>query len=388
MSVGRVVSEIAKGFKPLDAAAYLRLHGWVRQDFEADKYALWRKRDADRGEFEVLLPLSMIFADVSQRIADLLETLQADERRPMAEIAEDLMTPHCDIIRARLAPEADADGTLPIEDGAGVFARMRDLMLAAACAAISPRRVYAKRKPDQAMTYLREARFGQTARGSYVISVLSPVTPSLRTSKQVAFLPELEEEPFARKVVRTLAQALSATSEGVQNAAVSGNLDVFEASVGRGVSANLCEAIIGLSRSGGRHGLEFSFSWAPSREAPADTGGPQRFATDAVPYLEQVSRHFRQTGELEEVEIFGVVHKLEHIEENAGRVTIVGTADGERRSVLTELRGDLHQSAIRSYDERLTIACVGELVKEGASYRLRNVRDFRIVEGQGVLAGE
>jgi hypothetical protein len=384
MSPAQVVSEVAKAFKPLDAAAYLRLHGWAQQELVPDRYALWTKADAQRGDFEVLLPLSATFIDLAPRIAELLTTLEIDERRPMTEIAEDLMTPHCDVIRARLSTDTDG-GTLPIEDGAGVFARMRDLLLAAACAAISPRRVYAKRKPDRAMSYLQEARFGQTARGSYVLTVLSPVTPSLTSSHQRTLSLGVEEEPFSRQVVRTLATALSAASAGTQNAAVSGSLDAFEDAVEKGVSANLCEAIIGLSRSGGRRGLEFSFSWAPSSpEARVEAGGSRRFSPDAVPYLERVSKHFRKTGEIEEVEVFGVVHKLQHLGD-AGRVTIVGTADGEQRSIVTELRDDQHRQAVRSYDERLTIACVGELAKEGASYRLRNVRDFRILEEQSIL---
>jgi hypothetical protein len=380
MSTKQAMSEIAKGFKPLEAAAYLRLHGWTQRELIPDTCAVWTKTDGDRGDFEILLPLSTTFADLTRRVADLLDTLQANERRPLAEIVEDLATPHCDIIRARLAPEAEGSGTLPLEDGAGVFARMRDLLLAAACAAISPRRVYAKRKPDRAMAYLREARFGHTARGSYVITVLSPVTPSLAMSGQPTLLPEFAEEPYPRRVVRTLAQALTAAKEGVQSAAVSGSLDVFQAAVGMGVSANLCEALLGMSGGAAAHGVEFSFSWAPSSRAPDCARAPQRFSADAMPYLEQVSRFFRQTSELEEVEVFGIVHKLEHIGTDAGRVTIFGTADSERRNVTTELAGEFHKLAIRSYEERLTIACVGELSKEGASYRLKNARDFRIVE--------
>jgi len=379
MTAAVAISEVARGFKPLDVASYLRLHGWAQQELVPDKYAVWTKHDNVRGEFEVLLPLSSTFSDFLRRLRDLLDTLEADERRPVGEIVVDMATPHSDIIRTRLASETSVDGTLSLEDGADVFQRVRDLVLAAACAAITPRRVYAKRKPDRAMAYLREARIGQTERGSYVVSVLSPVPPLLTAGAQPMLLPGWEEEPFSRRVVRTLAEALSATSEGVQSVAASGSIEVFSSAVEKGVSANLCEAIIGLSGEG--RGLEFSFSWAPSRGAPDGVREVHRFSADSRPYLEEVSRYFRQTSELEQVEVFGVVHKLEQMgAPNVGRVTIVGTADGERRSVFTELDGELHKLAIRSYEHRLTIACIGELVKEGKSYRLKNARDFRVVE--------
>src|SRR5438445_10304022 len=167
------------------------------------------------------------------------------------------------------------------------FQHMRDLMLAAACAAVAPKQVFAKRKPDQAMKYLREARIGQTQRGSYVITVLSPVPPVLLAGNQAVLLPEVEDEPFSRKTVRTLADAWAATTEGVQSAASSGKLDLLTKGVARGVSANLCEAILGLHEGSGARGVEFSFSWAPSRGAPQNIKSAQWLQTDSMPFLEE-----------------------------------------------------------------------------------------------------
>jgi hypothetical protein len=374
------IADIVGTFRPLEVASYLRLHGWKQQESVPERYSLWIKKDDGRGDFEVLLPMAMSFSDFPRRVRELIETLQAEEKRGLPEILEDVTTPHADIVRARLAPDGDMSGALPLEDGANVFQQMRDLMLSAACAAVSPRQVFAKRKPDQAMKYLREARIGQTQRGSYVITVLSPVPPALLAGSPPALFADMEEEPFSRKTVRILADALSATAEGVQSAAASGKLDALAAGVARGVSANLCEAILGLHEGSGGRGLEFSFSWALSRGAPANVRSVQRLQTDSMPYLEEASRHFRQTSELEGVEVFGAVHRLEHLHGDAGDVTIVGTVDGERRTVVTELQGEDHTRAIRAYEDRLAIRCFGELRKEGKSYRLRNPRDVRLVD--------
>jgi hypothetical protein len=372
--------EAVRVFQPLEAAAYLRLHGWTQQDVVPERYSVWTLHEPERGEFEVLLPLARSFSDYQRRVRDVLDTLQSVEKRHLGEVLEDLSTPNADIVRARLAPEGDLNGTLPLEDGASVFQLMRDLMLSAACAAVNPRQVYAKRKPDQAMGYLREARIGQTQRGSYVITVISPVPPALRSGDESVLFEEAADEPFARKTVRTLAEAIGAVDEGVQAAASGGSIDAFVQGVGRGVSANLCEAIIGLNRGGGRSGVEFGFSWAPSRSAPSNVRPRQRIQPDAIPYLEEASRYFRQVGEVAEAEVFGVVHKLEHVSGNAGRVTMIGTVDGERKTVWTELQGALHDLAIRAYKEVLPVRCVGELQKEGKSYHLRNPRDFRVVD--------
>lgn len=384
MSPTAEFADAVQAVKPLDVAAYLRLHGWAEQRIVRDAYSLWTRSIAERGEFEAMLPLDRGFSDFGRRVRELVETLEIVEQRSLPHIIEDLTTPNADIIRARLAPDANFDGTLPLDDGATVFQQVRELVLAAACAAVARKPVFAKRKPDQAMRYLREqARIGQTGRGSYVITVLSPVSPALRDKGQLSLLPGLEEEPFPRKVVRLLAEALAATVDGARLAASSGELDPFASAVSRGVSANLCEAILGLNHGSGDRGVEFSFSWAPTRGAPPNVRNVYRLTPDAMPYLEEASRAFRRAPELEGVDVIGFVHKLQRNDEDERRrseVTIVGTADGEPRSVVATLEDDLETLAIRAYEELLKIACVGELVRDGRSYRLRNPREVRIVD--------
>ena len=371
--------DIVRHFKPLDVSSYLRLHGWKQVDVEPNRFATWVKSNAERGDFEVLLPLATTFRDFPQRVHELLDTLKAEERRAAEEIVEDLTSPHADVVRARLAPDGSLDGTLPLDAGAGVFQQMRDLMLAAACSAWAPRPVFAKRKPDRAMQFVRDARIGQTRRGSYVVTVLSPVPPTLTNTNGHLF--DDETEPFSRKSTRTLATALNATVQGVEAAAATGTLDALSRAVELGVSANLCDAILGINRSAGNEGIEFSFSWAASREAPVGLPVKLRLAADSMPYLEEVSRCFRQTAEIEDVEVLGLVQKLERLgTENTGKVTISGTVDGDRRTVHADLTGDDHSLAIRAYENRLPIACTGELVREGKSHRLKNPRGFRLLD--------
>lgn len=369
--------DIVRHFKPLDVSSYLRLHGWKQVDVEPDRFATWIKPNAVRGDFEVLLPLANTFRDFPQRVRELLETLRAEEQRPAEEIVEDLTSPHADVVRARLAPDGSLDGTLPLDSGAGVFQQMRDLMLAAACAAWAPRSVFAKRKSEKAMQFIRDARIGQTRRGSYVVTVLSPVPPALTTNGRLF---DDEAEPFSRKATRTLATALNATVRGVEQAAATGKLDALSLAVESGVSANLCDAILGMNRSAGDEGIEFSFSWAASREAPTNLPSKQRLSRDAMPYLDEVSRCFRQTAEIEDVEVLGLVQKLERLDGDTGKATIVGTVDGDRRTVHAELTGEDHSLAIRAYEDRLPIACNGELIREGKSHRLKNPRGLRLVD--------
>jgi hypothetical protein len=98
-----------------------------------------------------------------------------------------------------------------------------------------------------------------------------------------------------------------------------------------------------------------------------------------MPIIDEVASLFRQTSPEEDVEVIGVVKKLEHME-NSGKVTIVGTADGEGRTVVMDLSGVEHKMAIRAYDERLVMVCHGELNKEGKGFVLHNPRGLMLIE--------
>ena len=112
-------------------------------------------------------------------MGDLLQVLAAMEGRSQLQILRDLQVMGADVIRLRLVDAELADATVPLNEGAVFIERARDLMLAVACAAVTPRASYPSRKPGQAIDYIRKARLGQTEPGSFIVTILSPVPPSL-----------------------------------------------------------------------------------------------------------------------------------------------------------------------------------------------------------------
>ncbi len=364
-------AEILRAIRPLELVAYLRANGW-RQEQRLERGAFWRKESN-----ELLLPLDSNLGDFANRMAEVLQMLERAEQRSQLEILEDLMMVSADVIRPRL-PGADGEGSLSLEQGTIVYEQARNLMLAAACAAIERRSLYAKRKPEQAMQYLRHARFGPSKQGSYIVTIISPVPPKLSSAKDL-FGEEFGLEPFERRTVRVLAEALEAVASAVREAAVTGEIDPMKAAVERGVSANLCEAILGLDEGGGGKGVEFTFSWSPSRGIPSHTKSSIALMPDVMPILAETARVFRETATVEGSEVIGTVQKLEHQESERGRITVLGTADGVPRTVVMELSGEDHVRAIRAYEERIPVKCVGELAREGKSWVLNNAREFALL---------
>jgi hypothetical protein len=359
--------------QPLNLFSYLRGRHWY-EIRRLERGAFWGKTIKD-SNFEILLPLDSSIRDYPNRVSDVLKTLEQVEGRSQFEIVEDLLVSSADVIRQRLATPK-GEGLITLEQGMLVYEKARDLMLAAACAAIAPKPVYAKRKPEQAMEYLNHACFGIPKQGSYTLTIISPVSPKLRANNELF---EEELEPFERRTVRTLSEALVALASATREATATAELEPIRAAVNRGVSANLCEAILGLHHSGGGRGLEFSFTWAASRGAPNTAPEAVSLAPEVMPILEEASRFFRQTGTIESTEVVGLVQKLEH-RGHIGRVTVFGNVDGATKSVVMDLTEEEHELAIRAYEQRLKVTCVGELKRSGNSWILQNPRAFSIIE--------
>ena len=368
-------AKLLSGLRPLDLIAYLRANQWQEAQ-KLENGAFWTKEDQ-----EILLPLDATLKDFPNRMAEALGILEHVEKRSQFEIFEDLVITNADVIRPRLIG-VNGDGLISLEQGTAIHQEARNLMLAAACSTIEKKSLFAKRKPEQAMNYLNHARFGIPQRGSYILTIISPVSPKIAAGKDL-FGKELEpEEPFERKTVKTLARALHAAEQACREVAASSDIEPMKKAVASGVSANLCEAIIGLYRASGDKGIQFGFSWTPMRGVPADVVSNISISSDAIPFLEETARVFRETEAVDDSEVLGTVNKLEHQDGEQGKVTLAGSVEGVPRRVIMELSGEDHQNAIRSYRERVPMVCVGTLVREGRSWVLKSPREVRLIEGE------
>jgi hypothetical protein len=373
-----------RSLKPLELVQYLRAKGWQQDSELGAKATLWVR--ADGGADEIVLPKRRDFGDFDLRMSEVLKTLAKTEARSQLDILRDVQTASADLVRLR-APARDAiDGSLAIDSAVSFVESARDLMLAAACAAIDKRPYFATRKAQQATEYLQRVRMGQTERGSFVLTILSPVPPTLR-SEQGALFPVEPPEPYERAVTRTLAQSLAAASAAAERAAARGDMQPFIDAVQWGVSANLCDAIVRISHVSLNEGVDVAIAWSSSRTVAAETPGRIRLQGDAIPLIEEAGRLFRETSSLDDFELQGAVISL-HRPEGApiGGVTVSGFVEGQARKVLIDLAEPDYSKAIAAHEQQAIVVCTGELVKQGRSYRLQNPRQFsfrRDSDGQG-----
>lgn len=364
--------------KPLEMAAYLRAKGWRKEADLDGKGSLWLLAVPDVEEFDVTLPLKRDLADYALRMGELLRTLAVAESRSELEVLRDLVTTTADLVRVRAPSHSAENGTLPLDQAVSFVERSRDMMLSAACAALEKRAFYAKRKPQQAMDYLRQVRMGQTEQGSYVLTILSPVPPELKAA-QGELLPTEPAEPYERHVTRTLVAALAALDEAARSAAMNGDMAPFTEAIGRGVSANLCDAVVGLAEVSLGDALDVQVSWSRTRPVEDKTPARVRLGSDSIPIIEEAARHFRDATPIEDFEVEGFVTRLDRgPSATEGDVTVEGIVEGHMRRIGMRLGPNTYSDAVRAHDDRLKVKCTGDLTKMGRGYRLESPRHFEV----------
>jgi hypothetical protein len=363
-----------RALRPLEVASYLRSKKWVEKRTTATA-TCWELTN-DGGSFEAAVPLDEEVRDYALRMGDVLHAIAAAEERSQQQVHTDLLTTFADVVRVRIDDPEAKDGTLALDAHAEIAQKTRDLLLAAGCSAVQKRAVWHASKPTQAVEQVKKLRVGQSERGSYIITVISRVSPALEYPAGGRLFEA--EIPFERKLIHTLACSLAALDTAAARAAVSGKFDSFEESVERGVSANLCDAVAGLwGENAPQRVLEFRFSWSPARPLESEAPSQVRFGPDRIPLIRDAARAMKERAPVPDFDLEGAVVKLEQLPEAE---TVLSLVDGHPKRVAVVLDSAEYKRAVEAHKLGHTFRCRGSLVREGRGYALQSPRDITVRE--------
>ena len=360
------------GLDPLEVIAYLRSRGWQSGKTVPGKFSRWV---ADGVEVDV--PANNDFVDYASRVADIIGTLCQVENRSYEAVFFDLSISTADVIRFRIASSGTANGTISLEDGAKIISKVKDMLLAAACAAVEPKSAYPSRRPVQATEYMQKLRMGQTECGSFVFTAISTVPPALAS---------VEDEPFERQATISLSRSLFAISRAVEIASQKSSFVPFHEAVQDGVSQNLCESLAGLhSGSEPKHNVDIRLSWASHRPAPSATPSSFTFQPGHLLVIREAARVFRRSIPLSDFTLRGIVTRLEReqTESNqSGLVTVLAVIDGKHRHVSMALPWAEYQQALEAHANHRIVSCDGVLHFEPKRCELKSPANFKVEESE------
>ncbi len=351
---------------------YFHLTGWFEEARFDDGYAsVWHRNDDDLAE--VVLPLNSESGDYEPRLLDALNAVARFENRSVSTLAAAISDIGADIVRVRVVHGDVNDGSIPLQEGVELNERARDMMLAAAMASVQKKKIFLGSRGDITLGYMKSLRLGQTSVGSYVVNVIAPIPPHSNELPTV--------KPFARVVTENLADSLVALSDAASTYEDTSDLSVFDESVSRGVSANMCEAILGMSGRHRQRSVVVSVVASPNipNELPVAS---IRFNVSQFDAIETAAEYLKGDYILPDRTIRGYVKRLdrEHgIEEGSVSITAVLFGKNEKH-VSVALKPREYAEAIRAHEKGFVVEIHGDIHVTPRTATMLNASGFRVFE--------
>ena len=377
---------------PAALSAYARTTGWTK----VDTYGKHSDVFMGEGLPEIILPRTAHLGDYARVVSMIIEIFAKVADVDELALYRDLAMADRDVVRVR-AVDGDDSGSVAVSDGIDLMSGARDMILAAACSLQGPQPLYRAGANREARAYLNRVRLGQTEQGSFAITLLSPViSPPIQQplfsaleygndpiERQVTRRPadpiqqplfsalEYGNDPIERQVTRRLADSLAATREATEKT-VSGDTGAFSEAVARGVSANLCEALVKLIEPFST--LDISLVWA--RTHPMSTArNVVHFDAHDAPILREAARSFRDREPRPGICLFGVVQRLKRGEtDTEGTIALWTSIDGQNQAVVAVLKQSDYERAIQAHETKSPLVMEGDLERTGQRWRLLNPR--------------
>lgn len=305
-----------------EVRAYLLRTGWVPEQ-PGVAGELWRRPPPRRTrmtgrEPTVAVPFSIQPEPTAWR--GLTERLAVYEERTPAQVAFEIEHFYVDVTRLRAANDLVITSSIPLTAGVDLVSSAYKLLRASATTARQPRGHIAGNFSKLGDKIVEVARLGHTEQGSYVVPILMPLTEpapdeheSLWDATPEPGVDRVAPEPPERRVMRTLAQALTAVSTRIVQPAREPTRADMAPLIAAGTSRELVLAANQVLNDPAISLLEVSFAWAPGATAPASV--PQRVSLPAeASELLLIASGLLRTSRREPLEqITGPIVEVRHI---------------------------------------------------------------------------
>lgn len=372
-----------KDIIPIRLEKYLHSCGWDEDGFVSDKAKVWHRPEEKYFDLEIIQPLDDNLRDYSQRMYEAIHVLSEFEGRSSAKIIQEVINFDSDIVKIRVvSPDVDG-GAIPIDDGVLLFEKAKDLLVSSSLSAFNKKRFYSGSWPAAVKVFLDTLRFGQTERGSYIVNVIAPI---IRFSNMD--IPEADSS-ITRSISNNLARSLRATSVAVEKYEKTNNVICFEEAVSSGVSANLCDAIIGISGSARNRDVEIAIELSVSERNTQEIIKIHKFPSRHMPILGTASEYYKGNFVIKNYEAYGLVIRMDHEPtEDHGVIRVASLVNGTTKNVSIQLGLDDYWEAVKAHKPKLPVTCQGDLHVTPRSANLVDPRHFKVVGDTDLFDGQ
>jgi hypothetical protein len=361
---------------------YLRDLGWQRQvsrDGRVVRLALAEQEGSD----PVNLFFSLVPAPEIERseVAAAIETLsQLYEQAPM-ELARKLSALPYDLIFGRIPNEYVKHESVELRLATSYMSSMKGFLAASATTELSGGQKTFKRTRKEALEYAGRCRFGHTYRGSFGFLIESPV--GLNDEPVIDSV--AADVPFERKVMQRIVRGLLSYNDAVAEEDPSSI-----AVTAGGMSANMCDEIVGVLEDTGVSKIDLSVQLSPEWKSHDVVSG-NAFVIEAkyVDLLKDAADRMRKSEPPHEAVVVGRVVRLEAegdpsdlVSDRSNRDITISwdSPDYGLARVQVALPPEEYLEAVRAHSAGAVLSVTGTLKRQGRSWTLESPASLRRLE--------
>ncbi|MDO6537412.1 hypothetical protein Q4524_02350 [Alteromonas stellipolaris] len=357
---------------------YLESQSWVKDGTISNKAIIWHRDNVDSYSQEVIQPTDSNIRSYEQRLIEAIKSVAEFESRTVLAVIDDMLNFSSDLIKVRVVHPDVEGGTIPLEDGVLLIEKSRDLMIASTLSTFKKQKVFNGSRSQNAQDFLSKLKLGQTEIGSFIVNLISPIEINTEIQKDSC------ETSLARSVTVNLARSLTAISEAMNNYANSKSVFDFEETVTKGVSANLCDALIGLSGRAKTRRFSIMIKAGGLEPGPIHYSDNYEFSSQSIPNLEAASEYLKGRYTVRNFEVCGFVSVLKHLpNEDNGQIIVKALVRGKIKSIAIQLSLDEYWQAFEAHKVGNEIACIGTLNVSPKSAQLLDPKGFDVIERKG-----
>lgn len=352
--------------------SYLLSTHWYEDGSIRSVATIWHQPSS--AEAEIVLPFQYV-KDYRQRLKDAIAAIALFENRDTVEVIDDIARLFSRVMSIRVIHADTEDGTIPINDGVLLVSKAKELLMAAAMSVSMKKRQFIGSSSKDVRDYVDSLLLGQTEVGSYIVNVLAPLSvhpTSPDVSDEIADLNQV--------VTQNLITGLEALTSASDQFDEQQSLKVFDAAVQMGASANMCDALLGLSGVNRNRSFEIKVTAGAGPMFVRETK-VFSFEGESIENIEKASAYYKDDYVLVGRQLTGFVKKLSRSPgDNAGTIAIHCTIEEVERLINIELEGEDYHNAVLAHDRQSYVQCTGDVHIKGRSARLLNPHDFKVID--------
>ena len=352
--------------------AYLHMQGWREGERWGNRATIFTK-EADGRNWEVLVPLHDTIGGYAAGMAEAIATMAVVEERSQLDVFADLKGAGADTIHLQ-AVNGHGNTALSLPQSSELLNDAYRMLAAAARSVDHPRFAYRGKLSADVKEFLDTVHPSPGLFHGYNLTLHSPVRPRIGEAQDLFG----EQEPFARRTTRRLAEALGHVDAATADALAEDSLEPFDHAVEFGVSANLCDSVAAMAQQSG--GIEIDVAWASVRPADPPVARFQ-FSPAAAGILEEAARSFRLNEPFLDESVTAQVVRLErNIHEFDGRAVLLYVREKRPMRLLVQFEQHAYEDVIQAFTDRATLRLDGDIYRTGNTFELREPRNLRLLD--------